>query len=123
MSWEFKFGIEEEYFVNDAAKRDIARGQDRRNSSPRAARTFSDDIQPEMLEPQIEIATTPCFDFAEARTQLSSPALVRRGLAREHDLSIMASGTHPLAVWSRVRPTAPAALRQGDARPADGRQP
>ena len=26
-------------------------------------------------------------------------------IAREHDLSIMASGTHPLAVWSRVKPT------------------
>ena len=27
MNGEFKFGIEEEYFVNDAAKRDAARGR------------------------------------------------------------------------------------------------
>ena len=27
-------------------------------------------------------------------------------MARAHDLSVMASGTHPLAIWARVRPTA-----------------
>ena len=67
---------------------------------------ISGDIQPEMLEPQIEIATKPCVDFAEARAQLASLRSSVGAVARDFNLSIMASGTHPLAVWSRVRPNA-----------------
>jgi len=104
MSWDFKFGIEEEYFVNDAAKRDVAKGRIREFFSS-CREQLSDDIQPEMLEPQIEIATKPMLDFAEARAQLSGLRSSVGAIAREYNLSIMASGTHPLAVWSRVRPS------------------
>ncbi|WP_414471855.1 carboxylate-amine ligase [Microvirga sp. M2] len=104
MSWDFKFGIEEEYFVNDAAKRDVAKGRIREFFAS-CREQLSDDIQPEMLEPQIEIATKPMKDFAEARTQLSGLRSAAGAIARDYNLSIMASGTHPLAVWSRVRPS------------------
>jgi len=105
MSWDFKFGIEEEYFVNDAPKRDIAKGKIKEFFA--ACRDkVSGDIQPEMLEPQIEIATKPVLEFADAREQLAGLRSSVGAVAREFDLSIMASGTHPLAVWSRVRPTA-----------------
>ncbi len=105
MSWDFKFGIEEEYFVNDAAKRDVAKGRIKEFFAS-CREQLSDGIQPEMLEPQIEIATKPMVDFAEARTQLSGLRSSVGAIAREYNLSIMASGTHPLAVWSRVRPNA-----------------
>jgi len=105
MSWDFKFGIEEEYFVNDAAKRDVAKGRIKEFFAS-CREQLSDDIQPEMLEPQIEIATKPMVDFAEARAQLSGLRSSVGAIAREYNLSIMASGTHPLAVWSRVRPNA-----------------
>lgn len=105
MSWDFKFGIEEEYFVNDAPKRDIAKGKIREFFTS-CRENISGDIQPEMLEPQIEIATKPSLEFSEARTQLSSLRSSVGAVARDFNLSIMASGTHPLAVWSRVRPTA-----------------
>src|SRR5215213_9771794 len=104
MSGEFRFGIEEEYFINDAQKRDAARAR-MHEFFARARNHLSRDIYREMLEPQIEIGTVPSVDFADARAQLVA---LRSGLgeiAREFDLSIMASGTHPLAVWSRVRPT------------------
>ena len=104
MSGEFRFGIEEEYFVNDAQKRDAARSR-MPEFFARAREHLSKDIHREMLEPQVEIATTPSLDFVDARAQLVA---LRSGLgeiAGEFDLSIMASGTHPLAVWSRVRPT------------------
>jgi len=104
MSEEYKFGIEEEYFINDTIKRDIARGRIREFFQ--SCSEHLGDIQPEMLEPQVEIASTPVADFADARTQLSNLRNLVGSVAREHDLSIMASGTHPLAVWSRVRPTA-----------------
>ena len=105
MSWDFKFGIEEEYFVNDAAKRDVARGRIKEFFAS-CREQLSDGIQPEMLEPQIEIATKPMVDFAEARTQLSGLRSSVGAIAREYNLSVMASGTHPLAVWTRVRPSA-----------------
>ena len=105
MSWDFKFGIEEEYFVNDAPKRDIAKGKIREFFAS-CRENISGDIQPEMLEPQIEIATKPSLEFAEARAQLASLRSSVGAVARDFNLSIMASGTHPLAVWSRVRPTA-----------------
>ncbi|HZW47865.1 MAG TPA: carboxylate-amine ligase [Microvirga sp.] len=105
MSWDFKFGIEEEYFVNDAAKRDVAKGRIKEFFASCRAQ-LSDDIHPEMLEPQIEVATRPMVDFAEARAQLSGLRASVGAIARDYNLSIMASGTHPLAVWSRVRPSA-----------------
>ena len=103
MSGEYKFGIEEEYFVNDAAKRDVARGKIKEFFDS-CRKNLSDDIQPEMLEPQIELATKPCLDFAEARSQLATMRSSVGAIARDYNLSVMASGTHPLAVWSRVRP-------------------
>lgn len=104
MNGEYRFGIEEEYFVNDAEKRDAARN--RTQEFFRKCRdNFSDVLHREMLEPQVEIASPPCREFSEARECLSSLRSSLGELAREHGLSVMASGTHPLAVWSRVRPT------------------
>jgi glutamate---cysteine ligase / carboxylate-amine ligase len=105
MSGEYRFGIEEEYFVNDASKRDVARGRVREFFEA-CHHELSEDIQPEMLEPQIEIATKPSFDFADARAQLVDLRSSVGAIARDHNLSVMASGTHPLAVWARVRPNA-----------------
>jgi glutamate---cysteine ligase / carboxylate-amine ligase len=59
-----------------------------------------------MLEPQIEVASKPAVEFSEARAQLAELRSSVGAVARDFDLSIMASGTHPLAVWARVRPTA-----------------
>lgn len=105
MSGEYKFGIEEEYFVNDAVKRDVARGKIKEFFDS-CRKNLSDDIQPEMLEPQIELATKPCLDFAEARSQLAAMRSSVGAIARDYNLSVMAAGTHPLAVWARVRPNA-----------------
>jgi carboxylate-amine ligase len=104
MSGEYRFGIEEEYFINDAVKRDAARTR-MQEFFAQAREHLSQDIHREMLEPQVEIATTPSFDFADARRQLVGMRSGLGAIADGLDLSIMASGTHPLAVWSRVRAT------------------
>ena len=102
MSGDYKFGIEEEYFINDSIKRDIARGRIREFFQT-CSEHLSEDIQPEMLEPQVEIASTPVTGFRRrARRSSSNLRSLVGAIAREHNLSIMASGTHPLAVWSRV---------------------
>jgi carboxylate-amine ligase len=102
MSGEYRFGIEEEYFINDALKRDIAKNKIKEFFET-CRKELSDDIQPEMLEPQIEVATKPSLAFAEARAQLASLRSSVGAIARGYNLSVMASGTHPVAVWSRVR--------------------
>ncbi len=104
MNGEFRFGIEEEYFVNDAEKRDAARNRTQ-DFFRRCRENFPEATHREMLEPQVEISSPPCVDFAEARRHLSSLRSSLGDMAREHGLSVMASGTHPLAIWSRVRAT------------------
>jgi len=103
MSGEYRFGIEEEYFVNDAAKRDAARS--------RIPEFFDDcrehiaeDVHREMLEPQVEIATPPSLDFGSAREQLRCVRASLGELAARPGLATMASCTHPLSYLARVRP-------------------
>src|SRR5215204_3539733 len=103
MNGEFRFGIEEEYFVNDAIKRDAARARTQEFFA-QCRKNFPKGIHREMLEPQVEVAIPSCSDFADARQHLSGLRSSLGELARAHDLSVMASGTHPLAIWSRVRP-------------------
>ena len=94
MSGEFRFGIEEEYFVNDAVKRDAARTRTQEFFAL-CRKDYPKDIHREMLEPQVEVAIPPGFDFAEARRQLSALRTSLGEMARAHDLSVMSSGTHP----------------------------
>jgi glutamate---cysteine ligase / carboxylate-amine ligase len=103
MNGEFRFGIEEEYFVNDAVKRDAARARTQEFFAL-CRKDFPKDIHREMLEPQVEVAIPPSFDFADARRQLSAMRASLGEMASAYDLTVMASGTHPLAIWSRVRP-------------------
>lgn len=103
MAADYRFGIEEEYFLSDAAKRDVARARVPEFFA-RCKEHFPGAIHREMLEPQVEVATTPCLDFVEARQELSLFRESLSAIARENGLALMASGTHPLAVWSRVRP-------------------
>lgn len=105
MTEELCFGIEEEYFLSDAQTRGAVR-----NVSPKfiaAARAaFPGEVQREMLQSQIEVATPICRSMDEARLALST---LRAGLAetgREHGLLVLAAGTHPSANWTRQRVTA-----------------
>jgi carboxylate-amine ligase len=104
MSEACRFGIEEEYFLSDAASRGIVR-----KVSPgfiaAAQEAFPDEVQREMLQSQLEVATPVCEAMDEARRSLSALRVGLAGLALEHDMLLLASGTHPSAVWSRQRAT------------------
>ena len=66
-----------------------------------AARTRLPAVERELLQSQVEVASPPTAGFAEAREVLAG---LRAGLAeigREHGILVLASGTHPLARWSR----------------------
>ncbi|RDJ23656.1 carboxylate-amine ligase [Bosea caraganae] len=104
MSHACRFGIEEEYFLSDAASRGSVR-----KVSPKfiaaVQEAFPEEVQREMLQSQIEVATPVCETMGEARRSL---AALRTGLASlglEHGMLLLACGTHPSAVWSRQRAT------------------
>jgi glutamate---cysteine ligase / carboxylate-amine ligase len=101
----FKFGIEEEYFLTDAQSRDAARTRLEAFFSACRGHFSGDNVQREMLQPQVEVTTPPCDDFADARRTLATLRSALSTVAREHDLGIVAAGTHPLAVWKGRRAT------------------
>lgn len=99
-----RFGIEEEYFLSDAGNRGIVR-----KVSPAfikaAQQTFPDEVQREMLQSQIEVATPVCESMDQARRSLTALRMGLAGLALEHEMLLLACGTHPSAAWSRQRAT------------------
>ncbi|MGO4739459.1 carboxylate-amine ligase [Bosea sp. 2KB_26] len=104
MSQACRFGIEEEYFLSDFTTRGIVR-----KISPAfldaVQAAFPSEVQREMLQSQIEVATPVCETMGEARKSL---ATLRTGLASiglAHDMLLLACGTHPSAAWSRQRAT------------------
>src|SRR3974390_3032615 len=101
MTDDFKFGIEEKYFLFDAETKKIA------TSLPdaffvAAKRAIGPQIKGEMLQAQIECTTLPHVDMALARAELRQLRQTISAVAAAHGLAILAAGTHPTAVWKRV---------------------
>jgi carboxylate-amine ligase len=94
----YTIGIEEEYFVFDAASR---RAVVRTNKKffAEAQKSLGDRVMTEMLQSQIEVATPPCTTLDEARKHLAHYRRTLAGIARTHKLGLAAMGTFPLAFW------------------------
>jgi carboxylate-amine ligase len=94
---DFRFGIEEEYFVVDRR----TAGLKATLSQPfmkTAKRRLGPSVMYELLQSQIETATTPVTSSREAGQQLQYFRSTLSELGREHNLGIIAAGTHPLAL-------------------------
>jgi len=103
MDASYQFGIEEEYFLADAA----TRGTPRRRvvAFHAAAQARLPAVERELLQSQIEVSTKPSTSFESAGEALGT---LRAGLAevgRDHGILVLASGTHPIARWSRQSQT------------------
>ena len=99
MSASYRFGIEEEFFLADATTR---------NTPGKAAKAFHDDVKQrmpdaerELMQAQIEIASKPTDDFAEARSTLTALRTTLADIGRTHRILLLAAGTHPVARWAR----------------------
>jgi glutamate---cysteine ligase / carboxylate-amine ligase len=104
MTDDFKFGIEEEYFLVDAASKAIS------TTLPKAffaaaKNAIGPQIRGEMLQSQIECSTLPHSDIAAARTELRQLRQTITSIAAEHGLAILACGTHPTATWDCMQQT------------------
>jgi carboxylate-amine ligase len=95
---DYKFGIEEEFFVTSAKTGDLDRRTDEAFLK-RAKELTSGAVKRELLQSQVEAATPVCSTFAEAREHLRR---LRSGLGRagrETGRAIIAAGTHPTGEW------------------------
>jgi len=95
----YRFGIEEEYFLADAATRGTP-GHDAMEAFHAAAAELP-RVERELLRSQLEVSSPPSVDCAEARALLRGLRSDLAALAGKHQMLLFASGTHPLAQWSR----------------------
>ncbi len=104
MTDDFKFGIEEEYFVVDAESRSVQR------KVPSAfiltlKKDLGSAVTRELLQAQIEVMTRPSTSIPGAQTELRDLRRSVGKVASDHGLSIFASGTHPTATWTEAKQT------------------
>jgi glutamate---cysteine ligase / carboxylate-amine ligase len=104
MSNDFKFGIEEEYFLVDAETKAVALTRPEEFLAA-AKKEIGPQIKGEMLQSQIECTTAPHVDIALARDELRHLRSAVAAVAAEYGLAILASGTHPTAVWESAQQT------------------
>ena len=98
----FSFGIEEEYFLVDSETRAVTRRMPS-GFFEAAKLALEDKVTGEFLQSQIEVVTAPHTDITAARDELRYLRSTLGEIAAQHGLSILASGTHPTAVWERSR--------------------
>jgi glutamate---cysteine ligase / carboxylate-amine ligase len=103
MDDRFRFGIEEELFLADA----VTRGTPGRSLKAfhKAVREQVPKTERELLESQVEIASPPTTSFDEARAYLSDQRNRLAEVGRQNGILLLASGTHPRALWSRQKRT------------------
>jgi glutamate---cysteine ligase / carboxylate-amine ligase len=98
MADNFRFGIEEEYFLVDAQTKRVARRMPAEFLMA-ANRATDGHVTGEFLQSQIEVVTSPDTSFLNARSQLRGLRQIVASVAAEHGLAILAAGTHPTAIW------------------------
>jgi carboxylate-amine ligase len=109
----FQFGIEEEYFLSDA------RTQQAASRTPDALFQSADfgitgHIGREFLQAQIEVATEPHCKAGDSKLELKRLRQNAAAAAAQHDLVILACGTHPLSSWRGIGAESKGSLRQSD---------
>lgn len=99
MDASYRFGIEEEYFLADAA----TRGTPRRGVTAfhAAVRARLPAAEREFLQSQVEVSTPPSASFENAAEILGGLRADLARIGRDHGIAVFAAGTHPVARWSR----------------------
>lgn len=95
----YRFGIEEEYFVVSIKTGALQSRAD--DKFVTTAEMLTDGaVKRELLQSQVEVATPVCESFWDARMHLRHARMALGKAGRASQLTIMASGTHPTAHWA-----------------------
>lgn len=93
MSSPFTIGVEEEYHLVDAATGGLR--ADAPTVVEAARRRLGDDVDPELLQTQVEIGTPVCESLGQVRDELVRMRRDVVAAAREAGCLVVASGTYP----------------------------
>lgn len=102
MSDTRRFGIEEEFFVVDAETKAVMRRMPKGFFETAKAR-LGDRVKSEMLQSQVELTSSVHSTTTAARNELQAMRGSLGQIAADHGLAILASGTHPTAMWATQR--------------------
>jgi len=97
-SVNFPIGIEEEYFLADAATLDVAARTPDTLFKPRPHEEEA-VVGREFLQCQVEVTTRPHADIGKAAKELYGLRQTAAERAGKHGLAILACGTHPTGKW------------------------
>jgi carboxylate-amine ligase len=89
-------GVEEEYLLLDAAGVPVARSSAVLGTAGRAPRVRAAELQHELLEVQVEVATPVCAELDEVEEQLNTLRTTLARAARAHDCRLAPVGTAPV---------------------------
>jgi glutamate---cysteine ligase / carboxylate-amine ligase len=95
----YTVGVEEELMILDSSTLDLVNAIE----SILGEDPPSGQIQPELLESVLEIATAPCPTVPDLADELASLRALARDRARREGLEIGSAGTHPFARWEDQR--------------------
>lgn len=104
MSHDYRFGIEEEFFVVDAESKAVQRRMPT-GFFDQLKQTLGDVVAVELLQSQLEVATKPVSQAGSALQELRDLRGNAARVAAEHGLTFIAAGTHPTATWDGIRHT------------------
>jgi glutamate---cysteine ligase / carboxylate-amine ligase len=97
-TFDFPFGMEEEYFLVDATTSALATPA--LDDLMRDARArLGDVVTSELLQSQIEIASPILHSHEQAREVMFRTRCALSEVVAEHGFNIVAASTHPLGIW------------------------
>jgi carboxylate-amine ligase len=97
-TFDFPFGMEEEYFLIDAATGELGASALDDLMHDAHAR-LGDIVTSELLQSQIEISSPILHSHDEAREVMFRTRHALSEVVAEHGLNIVAASTHPLGIW------------------------
>ena len=97
-SFDYSFGIEEEYFVTHAGDASLV-AQVPERVHLRAQKELGEVVASELLQSQIEIASPIFNDPDEARRKMRELRSQLNRLLEEDGLCLLAASTHPMGEW------------------------
>jgi len=101
---EFRFGIEEEFFVVNEESQ-LIESTTHALFLATAKKLSGGAVTRELLQSQVEATTPICSDPAEARDHLRRLRSALAEAGRQTGLSVIAAGTHPTANWREQHQT------------------
>lgn len=94
---ELTLGVEEEYQIVDPKSRELTSFVGK--MLEQGSYIFRDQVQPELLQSQIEIGTIVCGDVKDLSKEICRLRSMVSDLAKKNNRAIIAAGTHPFSKW------------------------